>query len=158
MISAWRLGRRAHNEPPETTAFAGRGAELYGGRWNRVGVPAAYASSSRALAALEYLVHIDRDLIPNDLVFAHAHFDECDVEVCSPPNDWDVPGSPSAVLFGERWLIEARSLVLAVPSVVVPAERNYVLNPRHPGAARLVVSPTLEPFVFDERLLPRSPS
>jgi RES domain-containing protein len=157
LISAWRLGRRAYNEPPET-AFAGRGAELYGGRWNPVGLRAAYAASSRALAALEYLVHIDRDLVPNDLVFAQANFDQRDIEVCTPPADWDVPGSPSALLFGERWLVEARSLVLAVPSAIVPGECNYVFNPRHPRAAQLVVAAALEPFAYDERLLRPSPS
>ncbi|HEY0393452.1 MAG TPA: RES domain-containing protein [Candidatus Elarobacter sp.] len=156
MISVWRLGRRAYCDPPKTVAFDGRGAERFGGRWNPVGIPAAYAASSRALAALEYLVHIDRDLMPNDLVFAKANVVDADVEICVPPRGWDVRGSPTAVLFGERWLTEARSLVLAVPSAVVRGERNYVVNPHHPRAPKLAVAMTLEPFAYDERLFGRS--
>ena len=152
MTRVWRLARRIHSDPPRAVAFDGRGAELYGGRWSPVGLPAAYAASSRALAALEYLVHVDRELMPDDLVFASAAFDEDDVEICAPPPDWNAAGSPVAVRFGERWLREERSLVLAVPSVVVRGERNYVINPRHPRARRLVVSRTLEPFAYDERL------
>jgi RES domain-containing protein len=153
VIRAWRLARRVFSDPPATAAFNGRGAELFGNRWNPVGVPAAYASSGRALAALEYLAHVDHDLVPDDLVFSEVAFDEADVEAAIPPPDWDIAGSPSAVFYGERWLREQRSLVLAVPSVILRAELNYVINPRHPRASSLTVSPTLEPFVYDARLL-----
>jgi RES domain-containing protein len=153
VIRAWRLARRVHSDPPATTAFHGRGAELFGNRWNPVGLPAAYASQTRALAALEYLVHVDRDLVPADLVFSQVEFDDSEVETATPPEDWDIVGSPAAVAYGERWLREGRSLVLAVPSVVIREERNFVINPRHPRVARLTVSPTLEPFAYDGRLI-----
>jgi RES domain-containing protein len=153
VIRAWRLARRAHSQPPATVAFNGRGAELFGNRWNPVGLPAAYASPSRALAALEYLIHLDRDLVPGDLVFSQVEFEDSDIETAAPPADWDIAGSPSAVAYGEQWLREARSLALAVPSVIVREERNFVINPRHHRASTLVVSPSLEPFVYDARLL-----
>ena len=42
--------------------------------------------------------------------------------------------------------------MLRVPSVVVPLESNYVLNPRHPDfAPRVAIGPPL-PFPFDPRL------
>ncbi len=154
MIHAWRLARRVHSDPPATVAFNGRGAELFGNRWNPVGMPAAYASQSRALAALEYLVHLDRDLVPDDLVFSAIDIDDADVETAAPPRDWDLAGSPSAVAFGERWLREARSLILAVPSVMVHEELNFVINPRHPRFSALTISPTLERFTYDARLSP----
>ncbi len=153
MIQAWRLARRVHSDPPATAAFNGRGAELFGNRWNPVGLPAAYASPNRALAALEYLVHVDRDLVPDDLVFAEVAFDDNDVETAIPPVGWDSVGSTSAVAYGERWLREARSLVLAVPSALIRSERNFIINPRHPRAPVLVIAPTLEPFTYDNRLL-----
>ena len=152
MIQAWRLARRVHSDPP-ATAFNGRGAELFGNRWNPVGLPAAYASPHRALAALEYLVHVDRDLVPSDLVFSGISFDEDDIETAAPPAAWDIVGSRSAVAYGERWLRAQRSLVLAVPSVLIRSELNYVINPLHPRAAALVVSPAHEPFTYDTRLL-----
>jgi RES domain-containing protein len=155
VIRAWRLARRVHSDPPVSVAFNGRGSELYGNRWNPVGAAAAYASPNRALAALEYLVHVDRDLVPDDLVFSHLDFAESDVETAAPPHDWDIAGSVSAVAYGERWIREQRSVVLAVPSVIIRTELDYVINPRHARFAALAVSPALEPFVYDARLLRR---
>jgi RES domain-containing protein len=155
MTRAWRLAPRAHSDPPRSTAFTGRGAEIFGGRWNPVGVAAAYASGSRALAALEFLVHADRDVLPSDLVLAEVAFDDADIENAIVPECWDVGGSADAVTYGARWLRDERSLVLAVPSVLVPEEPNYVINPRHRRAKSLAISPTLRPLLYDERLLRR---
>jgi RES domain-containing protein len=41
--------------------------------------------------------------------------------------------------------------VLLVPSVVIPAEANVLINPRHPEAARIRVA-GLAPFTLDPRL------
>jgi RES domain-containing protein len=156
VIRAWRLARRVHGDPPEAKAFDGYGAQLYGGRWNSAGVPAAYAASTRSLCALEYLVHVDPDLLPDDLVFAQARFSESAVErIAALPTGWDEPGSASSVAFGDAWLRERRSLVLEVPSAVVVGELNYIINPRHSDFAGLFVSPELERFTFDERLIKR---
>ncbi len=52
MVTAWRIVKSRVS----TAAFDGEGARLFGGRWNSPGVPAVYASESRALALLEVLV------------------------------------------------------------------------------------------------------
>jgi RES domain-containing protein len=49
---------------------------------------------------------------------------------------------------------ERSALALVVPSVLVPQEKNYVLDVRHPQFARLRLSAP-EPFSFDERLWSR---
>ena len=152
MIAAWRLARRVHS------AFDGRGAERYGGRWNPVGTSAIYASQSRSLAVLELLVHVDPAALPRDLMFSRVSFDERDVEEADPPAGWRDAGSIVAVQYGARWLGERRSLVLRVPSAVVPDEHNFVINPRHARASTLVIAPTLEEFSFDERLFRRAES
>jgi RES domain-containing protein len=54
---------------------------------------------------------------------------------------------------GDGWLKEQRSLALIVPSVVLPDSRNVLLNPLHPGPARLRVV-SQQPFTFDPRLRP----
>lgn len=151
-VRAWHLGQRRHSDPAPT-AFDGRGSEINGGRWNPVGIPAAYAGSSRSLCALEYLVHLDRVLAAGlDLVFAEVSFDSRDVEVATPPAGWHAAGSLTAVSYGQAWLREQRSLVLQVPSVVIRDEANYVINPRHPRASTLEYSSLLEPFAYDARL------
>jgi RES domain-containing protein len=61
-MRVWRVTRRAHAAPD------GEGARLYGGRWNLPNTAVVYASASLSLAVLEYLVHVDRDLAPSDLV------------------------------------------------------------------------------------------
>jgi RES domain-containing protein len=52
---------------------------------------------------------------------------------------------------GDRWTESLATAVLEVRSVVVPLERNYLLNPVHPEFAEILVEPGV-PFVFDERL------
>ncbi len=152
MIRAWRLTRRVHATPP-SEAYSGVGAERRGARWNRIGTPAAYASSTRSLAALEYLANVDPEDLPKDLVFVGVSFDESDVELGEPPAGWDRLDSAVAMNYGEHWLRRFRSLALTVPSAIVKAERNYVLNPAHARARELAVDRDLEDFVFDARLL-----
>ena len=48
----------------EAHDMTGKGAELSGGRWNRVGTALVYASTSRALACLETVVHLAADPLP----------------------------------------------------------------------------------------------
>jgi len=52
MLTVWRLVTARFAD----TAFSGDGARLYGGRWNRKGVPLVYAAGSQSLAMLEMLV------------------------------------------------------------------------------------------------------
>jgi RES domain-containing protein len=148
------LTRRVHATPPKE-AFSGFGAERRGGRWNRVGTRASYASSTRSLAALEYLANVDPDELPDDLVFVGVAFDEHDARTADPPKDWDALDSQAAMNHGEEWLRSRSSLALAVPSAIIKAEHNYVLNPAHPQARKLKIARTLEDFVFDARLLKR---
>lgn len=148
MIRAWRLTRREH-ATPAAEAFSGAGAERFGGRWNRAGTRATYASSTRSLAALEYLAHVDPDDLPADLVFASAAFDEADVKDGTPPMGWDAVDPAVAQDYGEHWLRSASSLVLAVPSAIVKSERNYVFNPAHSRMSTLAIAPALEDFFFE---------
>jgi RES domain-containing protein len=151
-VEAWHLGQRRHSDPPPV-AFDGRGSEINGGRWNPVGIPAAYAGSSRSLCALEYLVHLDRALAARlDLVFVGVSFDSSEIEIATLPAGWHAAGSLTAVSYGQVWLREQRSLVLQVPSVGVRQEANYVINPHHLRAPSLVYSASLETFTYDTRL------
>jgi RES domain-containing protein len=41
-----------------------------------------------------------------------------------------------------------------VPSAILPATHNYLLNPLHPDASRLQIAESM-PASFDRRLVPR---
>jgi len=137
-------------------ALDGQGARKYGGRWNRPGRPAVYASSSRALAILELLARVDRE-IPADLLLLTINIpDAAPIERLRPdtlPTDWLThPAPESCRIVGDDWLASAKGLVLAVPSVLVPEESNLLLNPEHAKFATVRVVAG-RPFSFDPRLV-----
>ncbi|PYR89672.1 MAG: hypothetical protein DMF84_23370 [Acidobacteria bacterium] len=69
--------------------------------------------------------------------------------------DWRTyPAPPALALIGERWLRESRTAMLSVPSVVIPHERNFILNPGHAEFAAFQVGPA-EPLSFDPRMWKR---
>lgn len=151
MPKAWRIVKEKH----AATAFSGEGAAKVGGRWNPHGVEVVYVSSSKALAALEILVHLNPPIL-----FKYAaipvEFDAALVEHFPPANlpaDWQTePPSPSTQTIGEVWARQGRSAVLAVPSVLVSGEPNYLLNPRHPDFKKIAIGKA-ESFAFDPRLV-----
>jgi len=124
-----------------------------GGRWNRPGTPVAYASPSKALAILEYLANVDASTAPSNLVIATADFDEDMTDRTSPLVNRDAIGSNTAKAHGELWVAAHRSAVLAVPSVVVPGDENYVISPHHPDFPRVCVHPDVEGCVIDSRFV-----
>jgi len=98
-------------------------------------------------------VNTDADLEPVDLVTIPVDIETNiaieTVTVAGLPADWRTyPAPPALAMIGERWLRESTSAVLSVPSVVIPTERNFILNPTHPDFTRLVINPS-EPFSFD---------
>ena len=149
----FRICRKAHARDP----LSGRGGLRVAGRWHSQGVRVVYASESRALAALEVLVHVDPDLAPADLVrieidVPHPLRIET-VKASSLGPRWRAHPAPESLrALGDRWVRRGASAVLRVPSAVIPEESNYLLNPGHPDAARVSVV-AIEPFAFDARLV-----
>lgn len=134
----WRITTRRFADQ----AFSGEGARLYGGRWNRVGQSVIYTAESRSLALLEMLVQ-DEPLRAR-YVLIPAHLPETvSMEVLDNsvlPRDWRTPAGRQALQsLGGEWLRQSRSCVLAVPSAVVPAELNFLINPLHPDFKRISV-------------------
>jgi RES domain-containing protein len=141
LIEAWRIDRKSYR----ATAFTGEGARLYGGRWNSAGVPVIYTAEHKSLAMLEILVHLRK---VKDYELYSVKFDESLVQelaIQNLPANWDVePPTSDTQELGDSWVMSASSAVLSVPSVVVPEERNYILNPRHPDFKRIRIGPGLE--------------
>lgn len=147
----WRLTLKKHSAPD------GEGARRYGGRWNTQGTPVVYTSGTLSLAALEYLVHVDSDILPDGLVSIRATIpDGLKIEAISAshlPLEWKDKIIPvSLQQLGTDWVTNAKSAVLKVPSVVIEHEWNYVLNPRHPEFSQITWDAAAV-FSFDQRLL-----
>lgn len=137
------------------SAFTGEGARLYGGRWNRKGVPMVYTAGSQSLATLEMLVQ-DEPLraryvmipvtLPKNLKIERVTEDEL-------PADWrDLAAREHTQAIGCAWAKRKSSAVLAVPSAVIPAEHNYLLNPLHPSFPKIEIGAPRD-FIIDLRLI-----
>jgi len=151
-VTAWRLAKTRY----AATVFDGEGARIYGGRWNSPGIPVGYASGSLALATLEVLANLQIVRTLSAYSVCRAHFDEKLVVSLDPnllPVNWrEYPGPPELQAIGDTWIEGGESLVLKVPSVIIPTESNYLINPAHRKFRSVTIDPP-EPFAFDPRLL-----
>jgi len=148
----WRISKARYTGE----AFSGEGAATWGGRWNRPGYGVVYTSETLSLAALEYFVNMEPDTVPDDLVAVTAEIPESlkilSLRLEDVPGDWRAyPAPPSNKTIGVEWLKKRESAVLAVPSVVIPSERNFLLNPAHPAFRKIRLGKP-EQFGFDSRM------
>lgn len=151
MPEAWRIVKEKH----ALTAFTGEGAAKTGGRWNPRGIAVVYTSSTKALAALENLVHLNPPVLFK-YVAIRVEFAEAlvtRVSVTDLPPDWRLEPPPASTQdFGDAWVQAKSSAILALPSVIITGEPNFLLNPAHIDFNKIIVG-TPEPFAFDPRLL-----
>lgn len=68
------------------------------------------------------------------------------------PRNWQQAGDLQCRTMGDDWLNGRRTLLLEVPSAIIPEEPNYLVNPTHPDITTVRVVQARE-FLFDERLL-----
>jgi RES domain-containing protein len=66
------------------------------------------------------------------------------------PTDWQIHLEVTRDL-GAAWLDKKRSVLLKVPSAIVPETANYLFNPSHKQAARFHVAEVFS-YPFDLRL------
>ena len=147
---------RIVQEKRARNALDGEGARLWGGRWNLPGVAAVYLAESRALAALEILVHAPREALKLKWILIELEVPESlidTVPIARLPMNWQMqPSSHYAQAFGSRWLRDSRRLALQLPSVVIPEEKSLLLNPKDPGMRDLKPGKP-QAFSFDPRLV-----
>ena len=151
MPALWRVVKRRR----AATAFDGIAAQRFGGRWHSPGRRAVYASASKSLALLEVLVHLDVGRPLPRLVAFTFDVDSGLIEQLAAaqlPRHWRTArGVLATQRIGDEWLASCSALALAVPSAIVPEERNYVLNPAHAAFGRLQFGRPI-PFLLDPRL------
>lgn len=148
----WRVTRKAHAEQP----LSGEGARRYGGRWNHVGTAVVYTSESLSLAVLECLVNLPISDLPDDLVSVQIQVPDdlprTEVSIEDLPDDWRTfPAIEELKDIGTDWAHEGKTAILAVPSVVIPNELNYLIDPANAETRRVEVI-SVELFALDVRL------
>ena len=124
----WRISNYA--------TFDGVGGLLVSGRWHSKGHPAVYCTLNPSTALLETFVHIEIDAEDRPERFQVLKIEGPDtlsrerIEANELPADWsnDITITQGV---GDRWFSENRSLLLEVPSVLVPETWNVVVNPQH---------------------------
>ncbi len=148
----YRIGRNKYSED-----LSGNGSKTNGGRWNNIGIPCIYTAETRALSVLEFTVHNSLDDVRRALsitqfdVPGHSIF-EC--KISTLPGNWrDWPHPRETRDFGSEMLIKAEYLILKFPSVIIPQEFDYILNPTHKDFQLIDKSKLkVEDFVYDIRL------
>jgi RES domain-containing protein len=152
-VVAWRIVKRKW----VWAAFRGEGARRYGGRWNSKGVAVIYLAESQSLAALELLAHLESSQLLMHYRAIPVEFDArliLHVELRSLPKNWQAyPAPPELKAIGDGWVASGEFAVLQVPSVMVPAESNFLLNPHHADFRKLRIGKSVR-FQFDPRLMP----
>lgn len=142
---------------PYINDLSGTGAAKFGGRWNSPGTYVVYTAGSAALAMLEAVVHMGGDSIatgycqlvltlPEDLPMQT-------IDTHDLPDNWqDNPSPDNLRAIGDTFVARNQYALLRLPSVIVPEEHNYLLNPAHKDFKRI------KPFAsrslrVDERLV-----
>lgn len=138
--------------------LSGGGAKATGGRWNAVDRAVVYASTSRALACLETVVHLNASGLPLNrylveiLVPDAAWSAALRMEPATLPVGWDAePASRTSIDFGTDWIAGGATALLIVPSVIVPEEFNVLINPAHADAAGIKAR-KIRKWTYDPRL------
>ncbi|HBY63503.1 MAG TPA: hypothetical protein DEH78_27070 [Solibacterales bacterium] len=151
MIPVYRILRKPYAKKP----LDGEGSYRFGGRWSSTGTRLAYTAEHLSLAMIEYFIHIDADDPPKDLVAVTVEIpDSVSRTSVSPkqlPANWrQSPSPPEIAEIGDRFIRERKAAILIVPSVLAPAESNWLINPQHPEFSRIRLRST-EAFDYDSR-------
>jgi len=137
------------------TALDGEGARLYGGRWNEKGTRMIYTSVSPSLAAMESFVHMGIGAKSIQHIIIEIDIPDEVIKVCSQsdlPEEWNTNPVPEVCQeFGTTWAKDRETAVLAIPSVIMEMELNYLINPDHPDFSKITIVQKRN-FVYDDRM------
>jgi len=146
LTTLWRVSQ--HRD------LTGAGGLRAPGRWHERGLPVVYLAESPAGALLEACVHTSANDVPPHYVLLAIEVDAGvaidTVEIGSLPAKW-IEELHQTRKIGSTWLREARTALLRVPSALVPATFNMMLNPLHADARRVRVRSAIR-YPFDPRI------
>lgn len=148
-MTLWRISD--HSE------LDGTGGLRASGRWHTAGRRIVYCAPNPATALVEVLVHIEIDAaeLPDPLQYleieAPDRISTQTVQSDALGRHWE--NNPIATRrVGDEWISSGTTALLRVPSIVVPATWNILINPQHPESAAVSVV-RIHRHSIDERLL-----
>ena len=133
--------------------LSGTGAKLYGGRWNHIDSACIYTAESRALSVLEYAINKNIDFIPRALSLCVFEIDESQVYSLKQedlPGNWRATPAPKSTKDYGTQFLKSNKPILKIPSIIIPEEFNYIINPQVAGLSFKLVE--IKDFVFDLRI------
>jgi len=145
----WRISDHA--------SLSGDGGLFASARWHSRGKRIVYLADHPASALLEVIVHLEvrAESLPDG--FQLLKIDIPDDLVVDQPDKRELPAGWRERVsltqeIGDVWLNAGSTALLRVPSAIVPETYNYLLNPGHAHATRIVIASAIR-AAFDSRLM-----
>jgi len=141
----WRISR--HRD------LSGPGGLKAAGRWHYAGRPIVYLTETPAAALLEVCVHTSANDVPPEFTLLRIEGPDVQtpsIRIDDLPEDWRTRLEATRDL-GTAWLERNESVMLRVPSAIVPETLNCLFNPSHRQAAEFRIVEVFA-YPFDVRL------
>jgi RES domain-containing protein len=141
----WRISR--HRD------LSGTGGLRAAGRWHYAGRPIVYLAETPAAALLEVCVHTSANDVPPEFTLLKIEGPEIDIPSVRADDlteGWRARVELTRDL-GSAWLERNESVLLRVPSAIVPETMNYLFNPSHKSAGEFQIVQAIA-YPFDPRL------
>lgn len=142
----WRISR--HRD------LSGKGGLYASGRWHHRSAPIVYLAESPAGALLEACVHTSANDVPPSYTLLALQVEPSisleTLDVSTLPSEW-IESAEVTREIGSAWLQSTRSALFRVPSALLPATFNVLLNPLHADSAKIKIESAYD-FPFDPRI------
>ncbi|AXQ27606.1 RES domain-containing protein [Solimonas sp. K1W22B-7] len=132
----WRIATESKEFPAND--LGGGGAAKFPGRWNAEKQFVLYTAPTIALAVLETTAHLDTGGFPLNkfLLKLEVPDDDWNARTIFTPDmlsaSWcAIPHGVTSVEASSKWYAGKSTLLLQVPSVIVPEEANILINCKH---------------------------
>jgi RES domain-containing protein len=150
-MEVYRISRSEYSKKLSSSGVANR--------WNFNDQHVIYTGCTRSLSTFELVVH--RNAIKHKvgykvLIIAipddESYYKE--INIRDLPIHWRGLGAYSALQQkGSDWYESQESLILKVPSAVIPSEYNFIINMEHPDFKKKVFHLRNENYFWNARLL-----
>jgi RES domain-containing protein len=139
----WRISNYA--------TLDGIGGTLQSARWHTVGKPIIYTADHPSTALLEMLANLEFELLPSTFQLLKIKVPDGVTPTRAKPRQGWMSEAKTSRSTGDEWLSRGQSLLLEVPSAILPDVFNTLINPQHPDAHLLRIV-SMQRVPLDQRL------